>query len=215
MKQQVSGICLALLTLLSCASAQSRTLTFADVPSGTALLSSPLYRTTYRVRFDAFQASDHAGATWGFPRSMPNVAVYSGTPTASGGQVDFGNVTPYAMEPDYLRVAGACFSTAADAVLTMTAYRLVTIGGINYTQPVTSIVIGSPGQSWDNVYVEIDSPDVPFYKLVFRGVNSPNDLLGFCMDDMTITYVPEPSSLLALCAGIGAMGAGIRRRRGR
>ena len=51
----------------------------------------------------------------------------------------------------------------------------------------------------DNRYVEISAtPDLPFYKLEFEGVNSPNDLLGFCLDDMTITLVREPSSLLAL-----------------
>lgn len=69
------------------------------------------------------------------------------------------------------------------------------------------MVIGTSGESWNNRLVEISTtPDAPFEILKFEGVNSSNDLLGFSADDMTITLVPEPSSLLALACGLGALG---------
>ena len=213
MKKLLIAASLAAMVFPCSTPAQCRTLSFDDVPSGTDLLSSSLYTGTYRVRFKTFHATDHSGATWGTPFSAPNVAACSAIPAGGSAQVNFGIVTPSVFDPDFARTVGAHFSTDTGAVVTMTAYHPVQIGGINYSEPVISVTIGAPGQSWDNVYMEITSPDVPFNELMFRGVSSPNDLLGFCMDDMTITYVPEPSSLLALCAGIGAMGAVIRRRR--
>jgi hypothetical protein len=79
---------------------------------------------------------------------------------------------------------------------------------------VTSIVIGAEGESWTNRYVEINSPNDPFNRLEFEYINSVSDLRGFCADDMTVTPVPEPSSILALVGGIARLGGfALRRRR--
>jgi hypothetical protein len=87
----------------------------------------------------------------------------------------------------------------------VTAYRYP------YGTP-TSVIIGAPGEAWNNRLVEIStSPDQPFDTLDLSGVNSPDDLLGFCADDLTVNLIPEPSSLLAL--GGGLMGLGLLRRR--
>jgi len=61
---------------------------------------------------------------------------------------------------------------------------------------------------------EISFPGSSFCLLRFDGGNSGQDLMSFSMDDMTITYAPEPSSLLALCAGLLSAGAMVRRRDG-
>ena len=45
----------------------------------------------------------------------------------------------------------------------------------------------------------------------FGRVNSPDDRLGFCADDITIIPVPEPCSLLALAAALTPLI--LRRRR--
>lgn len=56
-----------------------------------------------------------------------------------------------------------------------------------------SVLIGAPGETWLNRYVEIrGGPGAPFDSLAFEGVNSPDDLRRFSVDDMTITPVPEP-----------------------
>jgi hypothetical protein len=202
-------VCVAFLTPV----AHARTLTFDDVEPGTVLESSALYRDTYRVRFlSTFQTTTHSGVSWGAPRSSPNVAALGGVPGTENARLLFGRYTTISSDLDDVRSVGAYFSTDLDVQIRITAHRWVP--DLPYSVPVASVTVGAAGGSWDNHYSEIISTDAPFYKLIFEGVNSPNDLLGFCIDDMTITYVPEPSSVLALCAGIGAMGAVIRRRRG-
>jgi len=76
------------------------------------------------------------------------------------------------------------------------------------------MIIGAPGESWDNRLIEINAPaDLPIMGIRFEPVNSQDDLLGFCLDDMSWELVPEPSSVLALGGGIlGLAGLLVRRR---
>ena len=70
------------------------------------------------------------------------------------------------------------------------------------SEPVTSVVIGAAGESWNNRYIGI-AADSPFEMLQFEGVNTPNEMLGISADDMTVVPVPEPSSLVALICALG------------
>jgi hypothetical protein len=101
----------------------------------------------------------------------------------------------------------AYFGTPKDAFFSMEFYRYVTDSA-----PITIFQIGAPGVSWSDHYVTV-TPDTPFSMVVFRTLRL-DEPFEFCLDDLTITPVPEPSSLLAL--GMGALPlAGMRLRRRR
>ena len=193
-----------------CSVAHSHTLTFDDVPSGT-FLHDTFYMDTYRVAFDSlFQAADHSASSWGLPHSGSNVLVWAGSGSALelGGRILFGYYTAEYAEPDDVQSVDAYFSTDTGVMVRITAYRGIAPGT---SVVVGSVVIGSPGESWDNRPVEISFPEGPFDRLDFEGVNYPEELLSLCADDMTVVPVPEPCSLLALAAGLGALA--LRRRR--
>jgi hypothetical protein len=166
--------------------------------------------SNYRVGFACpFEAADHTGSTWGPPHSGTNVLAWesSGSYLSLGGRINFGYLTSTTVDWDEVRSVGAYFSTDLGAMVRVTART--------YGAEVASVVIGAPGESWNNRYVEISFPGSSFCLLRFDGVNSEQELMSFCMDDMTVTYVPEPSSLLALCAGLVPAGAMLGRRRRR
>ena len=74
--------------------------------------------------------------------------------------------------------------------------------------------VGAAGESWTNRYVEISLPLGQIYYLNFYGVSSADAIAHYCLDDLTINFVPEPSSLLALSAFLAPLaGLAIRRRR--
>ena len=194
---------------LCCCVARGSTLTFDEVPSGTSLLLSSYYMHHFRVDFTCpFEAADHTASTWGPPRSGTNVLAWesSGSYLSLGGRINFGYLTSTTVDWDEVRSVGAYFSTDLGAMVRVTART--------YGAEVASVVIGAPGESWDNRYVEIAAPPgSSFCQLFIYGVNSEQELMSFCMDDMMVTYVPEPSSLLALSAGLVSAGALLRRRR--
>lgn len=196
-----------------CCAAHAVTLTFDDVPSGTKLALTD-YMADYRVAFDdSFQAVDHTTSLWGPPVSPHNVLLWSGSGSTLelGARVFFGYYTSSYAERDDIRAVRAYFSTQSNVTVKITAYHSIEHGMV----PVTTVVIGSAEGLWTNRYVEITSPDTPFDMLLFEGVNSPDELLHFCVDDMTVVPVPEPGSLVALLAGLtGLGGLALRRRRG-
>ena len=170
----------------------SVTLTFDEFPSGTVLSDSSYSRVSFS---SDFQVTDHVGSLWGFPHSGTNVLTSTGMGWSSP-HIAFGDPGHL----DRVESLGAYFSTDTSVVIGLVAYR----PGF---QEVARVLIGAPGESWNNRFVEIKAAGgLTFSMLELYGVNSPNDLLGFCLDDMTITLVPEPSSLLALAGGLGALG---------
>lgn len=188
--------------------AYATTLTFDEVPDGTVLRYST-YGADHRVSFsDDFRASDHTGSGWGPPHSGSNVLTSSGS---AYSRILFGHYTASDAEPDPAQSVTAYFSTELDAMVRITAYHIA------QAQPavlITSVVIGASGESWNNGYIEMSAaPGLSFEMLEFAGVNSPDELLHFCADDMTIVPVPEPSALLALAGGLGVFGLPFIRRR--
>ena len=204
-----SVVCIAALILV-CPAAYGATLTFDEVPSGTVLWDSP-YAYSHRVWFSQdFRATDHRGSSWGPPHSGSNVLASVGDPDFNP-RVLFGYYTTSEADRDPIQAVGAYFCTQTGAMVRVTAYHWIPPAT---TVAVASVVIGAPGESWNNRYVEISSsPGSPFERLEFEGVNSPDDLLGFSADDMTITPIPEPGSLVLLAGGLAGMGASLLRRR--
>ncbi len=189
--------------LLLCSATYGGVLTFDDLASGT-LVGDSFYMDAYRVQFGPFfQAIDHTASPWGSPHSNPNVVRWIPTePIQIDPSILFGYFTSADADFDEISRVGAYFSTEQGAEVRMTAYH-------HYPDAPTfvavdSVVLGAPGQSWSNHYAEIGG-GVPFEMIAFQGVNSPDELLHFCLDDMTITPVPEPTSILTLAGGLGGL----------
>lgn len=108
--------------------------------------------------------------------------------------------------PIRARTMGGYFSTQPGVMLELIGYSKAI-----WDPPVASVVIGNSGQSWTNVYAELGSPEgIGFVE--FRPVTG-DALLRFCADDITVAWIPEPSSLLALFGGLAGMGRVALRRR--
>ena len=172
-------------------------------------VSGPLlnhYRQTYGVVFaNGARSESHAGSDWGPPRSGTNVLVADSV-AEQFGFASFALKWPYpSLHLLFAGSVGAYFSTEPGVVLQMVGHHRWT------DNVVASVTIGSLGESWNNVYVQIDSPagisGVDIYPV------TDHALLHFCADDLTINFIPEPSSLAALLAGLAGFGAVMRRRR--
>ena len=187
--------------------AYADTLTFEDVPSGTILSESP-YVYQHRIAPSNFIVSDHEASSWGLPHSGRNVlTAHVAAPFAIFG---FGILGPSFADWDHVQSFSAFFGTNTSIQVRMTAYHIILP---DTAIIVATVVIGAPGESWNDEFRQINTtPDLTIESIRFEGVNSQDDLLGFCLDDMTYNLVPEPSSLLALGGGLGALGL-LRRRR--
>lgn len=199
------------IVVYGCPTVAAYTLTFDDVPSGTMLSNSSMYYLDYGANFaDSFQTADHTNSEWGKSLSSPNVVIWTGDPYSDFASLKFGHYTWSSIEPCNVSSLDAYFSTDIDAVVKLTAYNWVAPSTLT---EVANALIGESGQSWDNQYVEIKSAGNTFNMLTFQAVAGSNGLQGFCVDNMTVTPVPEPSSLLALLCGIGGISGMIWRRK--
>jgi hypothetical protein len=187
---------LAIATTQACA----LTLTFDDVPVGPDGLLN--YRPLGVSFSSVFQAADHSKSIWGPPHSGSNVLVwvYPGY-----GSVDtIGLVKDHQPCPAYS--VGGYFSTEPGTVLQITGYH-----STRYEPPLAWATIGSSSGAWNNVYVEISSPQL-IGEIELKPVTT-DAFNHFCMDDMTINYVPEPSCLSLLTLALASVGVGRLRRR--
>lgn len=188
------------ITATMCCPVQAYVLTFDDVPTGTL---GSYYNTTYGISLDYLDlvVVDHTGSQWGPPNSGSNVLVVA--PGFSNSRLD----TMFKGQAVWSVYSfGAFFSTEESVVLQMVGYN----GGLD--NPVSSAYIGGTGQSWHNEYVEINSPAGNISMVEFYPV-SADAFHHFCLDDLTVVPVPEPSSLLALLAGLGSVGGVMLKRR--
>jgi hypothetical protein len=192
---------MAVLLVASCGS-WAATLTFDDVPTGTHLSA---YQQSGVWFSSLFEAADHSGSSWGIPRSGRNVLVNNWS-SPTGAMVKFGSFTPdgsFNFAP--IAYLAGYFSTESGTTVRVAAE-------VNGIGEVGSVLIGDPDGAWENVFVEL-VPTAPASGLMFYPVSSPDALLHWCADDMTMDLIPEPSSPAALSLGLLAAGAGVRRRR--
>ncbi len=134
--------------------------------------------------------------------------MWDGNPIYAAG-LRFGNAPPDGTGdiPHYnVTLVGGYFSTQLDIQIQMVGYGQ---GGV----PFTSALIGAPGESWNNVYVEITSHAGEIRYVNLQGVNSPDDKRGFCVDDITVVPVPEPTAFAALGIGLLPIALAMRKRR--
>lgn len=199
----VSAIVSQLLCCFTLA-ASAYTLSFDDISAGGGLAS---YGEQYGAFFGSdWEVADGIQSGWGQPHSGANVAVWNGPPD-HGATAWFGyKVRGEAFEVG-VQSLGAYVSTRVGATLRMVGYA---------TSPwreVAAVSVGDSNQSWSDRYVEMSSKAAGIEWLVFEPVGPLDARNQFCMDDLTVTPVPEPSSLVALCVGAGALVAVARRRR--
>ena len=199
----------SMLTTVCCLQAQAYlpappspyTVTFDDIPPGADLSH---YDEEYGLSLvPGWEVAEH---------SETNVLVWRGNPNFGAG-FGFGHDPTDYPETTYLpytvRLVGAHFSTEPGVLLEMIGYSRGAM-----PMAIASASIGSPTESWTDRYVEIFSETGDIAYVYISGVNSQEDRYHFSIDDLTISLVPEPSSLLALGGGLGAVGGlALRKRR--
>jgi len=207
-----TGLLITMAIVVSWASAAGAyTVTFDEVAPGTNPQNYQDTSTPF-CPGPEFAIEDHSNASWGPPRSGTNVMVCE----ALGGEIrliagPFGSTD--LGTPINAVLFGAYFSTPPGAEVMMTLYKRAT-GGLS---PLASMIIGSQNEAWSNQYVSYASPTGDIYDIRFDLWSLPMHPSAtpglFCVDDMTITPVPEPSSLAALVCGLaGVAGIVVRRR---
>ncbi len=195
MGKSVMPLAALILIVFACSSSSwGYVATFDDVPVGQDL---SYYLQLYGLSMAyGWHVVDSAASGWGTPHSGTQSVVWNGN--SSGGAFGFGvdGVSEHSV-----RSVGAYFTTQPGVLL-----QLSDLDGR------FAASIGST-EGWTNRYVQIGSYPFDIRSAFIVGISSPDAIYHFSMDDLTIVPVPEPSSLLALLAGIGGFGALLRRRR--
>jgi len=195
------------IALLACQASQAGPLvfTFDDIPAGYGL---SYYAITYGVKFfdTTSVVVDHIGSPWGPPHSGSNVLVKDRNVDVHG-YFTLLEVNPHT---EFLRAfsVGGYFSTEYGTVLEMQGF------GPGGYPPIVTTLIGASDQAWANVYVEVSAPPAQIYAVGIREI-SAGGLDHFCVDDVTVNLVPEPSSLSALALGLAPVGIAAARRKRR
>ncbi len=198
MKRLPLSLTLLVLIAFLCSSASwAYVVTFDDAPVGQDL-SCYLERYGLAMTY-GWQVVDTAASGWGTPRSGTQSVVWNGNPLYGVGFC-FGvdGVSEYSV-----RTVGAYFTTQPGVLL-----QLRDLDG-RFAASIGSV------EGWTNRYVQIGSYPFDIRSPFVVGISSPDAVYHFSMDDLTIVPVPEPSSLLALLAGVGGFEALKRRRRRR
>jgi hypothetical protein len=186
-----------------CSSVCAYTLTFDDIPTGSYYRDyyGDLYGAVFTIDWCIVPDVGLAGT---------NAAMWNG-PAEHGAGLRFGKREEDIPEYRYtIQSIGAYFNTDMDVVIKIIGYASTGV----WTTPVVDATIGTPGESWNNRYVEISSAagDISYVEIV--GISSPDARYHFSIDNVTIEPVPEPSSILALVGGITGLGGfALRRRR--
>lgn len=182
------------------------TMTFDDIPEGDGL---GYYDHAYGISWDSgFYVADHTGSTWGPANSGSKVLAWN---YPGPGYESRGMMFKKILGMESYEILNACsvggyFNTESGVVLQLVGYH------DTWDDPVASAYIGASGESWQNVYVQIDSPAGQITMVEFRPVTD-DALAHFCADDINVNFVPEPASLLVLCAGLVPLAFRRRRRR--
>lgn len=178
------------------------TVTFDDIPAGGDLT---YYQYQYGLSFyGGWEVVDHSSSDWGQPNSGSNVLM-------SNGNLNWIPSLYFGVDGSYhynVQSVGAYFSTEPGTMLRMVGYRF------DGTE-IASVDIGSVDTSWNNHYAEISPETGGIARVYIRWGNSQNDVYHFCLDDLTVEPVPEPSSLAALGFGLAPLVTAVVRRRRR
>ena len=192
------------------------TLTFDDIPEdwGAEYGVNPVryYGEAYGINFEtrSFYIADHSESTWGKPRSGSNVLAIDG----SYGWGNYASIGLKKIPPPgtgfpemlYASSVSGYFSTKPGVILEIVGYRDRISDGVG-----ALVIIGSPNEAWENVFVNIAYAE-GINMIAFQSI-TPDALSHFCVDDLEITFVPEPSSVVALGFGLVPLGLTLRRRR--
>jgi len=207
-----TGLLIMMAITCSCASAAGAyTVSFDEVPAGSNV-QVYLNTDTPFLASSAFTVEDHSAASWGPPRSGSNVMVCGAL---------LGYITLVAPpfdaagwgRPINAAFFGGYFSTPLGVEVEMTLSKRVG----QQLFAITSLTIGAQNEAWSNRYLSYASAAGDIYSIKFEELSlwtyPPTTPGLFSIDDMTITPVPEPSSLAALICGlVGAGGVVVRRK---
>jgi hypothetical protein len=201
-------ILVTLLLVGSVCPASAMVFTFDDIPEGQGVW---YYGNTYGVAFDHMSCvvMDHTGSLWGPPHSGSKVLALKPSldpDTMLSGLVQLDLHTRIL----HANSVGGYFSTDYGASLLLSAYYHDGASGTRTL--LASAMIGAEDEAWNNVYVQVSSASGLIDSVELTRL-STGALHHFCVDDVNVDLVPEPSSLSILSLALFGVGAGWLRRR--